>query len=435
MKLTTRENSTNYACTVVEIKSVFDIEGADNIKRAVVFNNNIVVSKDVKVGDKMLYFVSGTRLSEDYCVKNNLLDKAEFNSDKEKRGFISHKQFRVKSVKLRSVISDGILMPLGSLTGMGLPVAVLGLQVGDTFTDIDGTMICEKYFVPVRNSNVGGKAPKKAVKISRMVDNQFYLHSDTTNLRRNMHCIQPNDIIGIHKKKHGTSIVIGNVLVKRKLSWLEKLSKRLGVQVIDTEYDVVFSSRKVIKNGDLNPDARSFYKIDIWGDVVKEVRHLIPKNYSLYGEILGKTKDDSWIQGGYDYGCKQGEHKFYVYRITVVNSDGFRIELTDLQIKEFCDQNGLLYSDTLLYYGYAKDLYPDIVVDENWHDQVLSQLERDYNEKDCDMCVNSVPEEGIVLRKETLQNYEAFKLKSKRFLLRESEAQEKDMSNLEDEQA
>ena len=47
------------------------------------------------------------------------------------------------------------------------------------------------------------------------------------------------------------------------------------------------------------------------------------------------------------------------------------------------------------------------------------------------MCTNKVPEEGIVLRVENLESYNAYKLKSKRFLLMESEAQEKDEIDIE----
>ena len=50
------------------------------------------------------------------------------------------------------------------------------------------------------------------------------------------------------------------------------------------------------------------------------------------------------------------------------------------------------------------------------------------------MCTNKVPEEGIILRVERLEQYEAYKLKSKRFLLMESEEQEKEVSNIEDSQ-
>ena len=438
MKITIKENSKNYVCSVVEITELFPIEGADRIKRTVVFGNSVIVGLDVKIGDKMLYFVSGTKLNPEYCKYNNLLTDAEQNKDK-KVGYISHKQFRVKAIKLKGVISDGILLPVDSLT-FALNYLNSDFKVGTEFTDIDGISICEKYFVPVRNSNPGGKSPKQPKRISRLVENQFYLHGDTDNLRKNIHKINPSDIIGIHYKKHGTSIVLGNVLVKKNLKWYERAVKKLGLKVVDTEYDVVYSSRNVVKNQYLNTETGAgFYGEDIWGIVAKQIGHLIPKNWTLYGEILGYTQSGAYIQQDYDYGCNIGENKFYVYKISVVNPDGNVTYLTDNQIKEWCDKVGLLYSDTFIYYGKACEWllqYDDVcwIGDEDFRTQFLEKLEKEYNEKDCYMSKNKVPEEGIVIRVEKTFEYEAYKLKSKRFLLKESELQEKDVSNIEDNQ-
>ena len=433
MKLTIKENSKNYVCSVVEIKQVFDIENADNIKKVIVQGNSVVVSKDVKQGDRMLYFVSGTKLSVDYCKENSLYDKEELNKDTTKKGFISSRQSRVKAIKLRGIISDGMLMPLISL---GENVANT-LKVGDEFTDIDGVSICEK-FIPIvleRTTERSSKKGKQAVKINRLVEEQFYLHNDTSNFRKNTHKIEPNNIVGIHFKKHGTSIVIGNVLVNRQLSWLEKIAKKLKIKVQETNYDIVYSSRKVIKNQYLNlTQNKGYYGEDIWGVVAKEVGHLIPKNWTLYGEVIGYTQSGSAIQAKYDYGCEVGNHKFYVYKISVVNEDGKVTYLTDKQIEEYCEKVEFLYKDTFIYYGYAKDLYPQLCTDEHWQDNFLAELEKDYNEKDCYMCKNKVPEEGIIIRKESMYEYEAYKLKSKRFLLAESEEQEKEIINIEDTQ-
>lgn len=443
MKLTIKDGSTNYACSVVEIKNIFDIEGADMVKRTVVNGNNVVVGKDVQVGDIMLYFVSGTKLSSEYCHKNNLYDKAEENYDTSKKGFISFKQKRVKAIKLRGVISDGMLMPLNSIVSFLEQGNINSLKVGDEFTCINGNTLCEKYIIPIQTQSLGNKKlkGKQPVKISRLVDNQFYLHNDTNNLRKNMDKINPNDIIGIHYKKHGTSVVIGNVLVKKKLSFKDRVAKFLGVNVEDRIYDIVYSSRKVIKNQYLNPThGGGYYGEDIWGVVAKEVGHLIPKNWTLYGEILGNTPSGSQIQQKYDYGCSGGEHKFYVYKISVVNADGQVIFLTDKQIEEYCEKVGLNYKDTFIYYGIAKELYPEnkAYIDyedlSDWRDSFLSRLEKDYNEKSCYMCTNKVPEEGIILRVENMYEYECYKLKSKRFLLMESDLQEKEVTNLEDNQ-
>jgi hypothetical protein len=441
MTLSVNENSKNYACSVVEVKKILPIEGADMIVKTIVNGNTVVCSKNVKEGDIMLYFVSGTKLNADYCKKNNLYDKSEENLDTAQKGFISFKQKRVKAIKLRGEISDGMLMPLSSLTSFLESSSIDSLNIGDEFTEINGNTLCEKYIVPVqqRGSNAT-KSHKQPKGIDRLIEGQFYLHGDTDNLRKNMDKINPDDIIGIHYKKHGTSMVVGNVLVKTPLSWYEKLLKKIGVNIKEEDYDIVYSSRKVIKNQYLNPTkGGGFYGEDIWGVVAKEIGHLIPKNWTLYGEILGYTDLGSPIQGKYDYGCNVGEHKFYVYKISVVNPDGKVIFLTDKQIEEYCEKVGLLYKDTFIYYGEAVDLFPHIQpsVTSNidiWREKFLNSLEYKYNEKDCYMCTNKVPEEGIILRKENMYSYEAYKLKSKRFILGESDAQEKGETNLEDNQ-
>lgn len=279
----------------------------------------------------------------------------------------------------------------------------------------------------------------------------------TENLRRNIHKIDPNDIIGIHYKKHGTSAVFANIPTKRPLKWYEKLLQKLGVKIDDIVYDIIYSSRNVIKNKHINPETGTgFYGEDVWGVVANEIKDLIPKNWTLYGEIIGYLPSGAPIQKNYDYGCipesldeqyKSGhntyqeklQHKFYVYKISIVNPDGKVIYLTDKQIEEYCEKVGLLYKDTFIYYGRAIDRfnYKEEGKEwslETWREKFLEVLEATYNEKDCYMCTNKVPEEGIVLRIEKLESYEAYKLKSKRFVLMESEAQEKEEINIEDEQ-
>lgn len=445
-----KKGSENYCATIVEIDNIHDIPNADKIARTVIFGTNVIIGKDIKIGDKMVYFNSGTKLNPEFCKYNNLLTDPEQNKDK-KAGYISHKQFRVKAIKLRDVISDGILLPLNSLKGIKEGKDwENALQVGDAFTTWNGVDLCEKYIVQVRNSNPGGKAPKVVNKFNRLVDNQFYLHGDTDNLRKNMHKINPNDIIGIHYKKHGTSAVFANIPVKRILSWYERLLIWLGVNISTTVYDIIYSSRSVVKNQYVNSEFKAgYYGEDIWGVVAKEIGHLIPKNWTLYGEIVGYLPSGGAIQSmsgkAFDYGCQVGEHKFYVYKISVVNPDGKVIYLTDKQIEEYCEKVGLLYKDTFIYYGNIDNLFEskdftdwEVLhkkdVKDTWQETLLDYLEYKYNEKDCYMCSNKVPEEGIVLRVEKLESYEAYKLKSKRFILGESEAQEKDEVNIEDNQ-
>jgi tRNA-binding EMAP/Myf-like protein len=268
MKYTVEPVGSNYAATVVTVTRITPIVGADNIVAATVANTTVVVSKDIQVNDVLLYFPTNTQINHEYLSKNNCYTDSTHNVDPTKTGFISVKQRRVKAIKLRGVISDGMCMSLQSLQQF---VDIKSLKVGDTFTHINGNMLCSKYIVPqVKTQSTQVNKSKSKPLVSRLVDEQFKLHNDTSNLRKNIHVLQLTDIVGIHYKKHGTSVVVGNVLVKKSLCWYEKLLKKVGVNVVDTQYDIVYSSRKVIKNGTHAPE-NSYYKEDIYGQVANSI--------------------------------------------------------------------------------------------------------------------------------------------------------------------
>ena len=115
MKLSKSENSTNYAATVVELESFVPIPGKDRIQITTLAGNNVIISKEAKIGDCGVYFVSGTQLSAEYCYHNNLYDNNTENKDTTQKGFISFKNRRVRCLKFGGVISDGLYMPLKSL--------------------------------------------------------------------------------------------------------------------------------------------------------------------------------------------------------------------------------------------------------------------------------------------------------------------------------
>lgn len=427
MKLTINKGSENYTASVVKINDVSPIEGADRIVKTFINGNPIIISKEIKVGDVVVYITAGSQLSETLCRENNLYESSELNKDNSKRGFIDKKR-RVKSVKLRGEISNGLTLPLDSFP--------IGLNVGDEFTTIDGIDFVNKYIVPSNIQLEGGnKSKKKLKRISRIIENQFNFHIDTSHLIKNLHQISPNSEIEISFKTHGASNIVSNQLVRKNLSWIEKILKKFGVNVVDTEYDFIFASRKVIKNSELiSENQNSYYKEDIWSLVGQEVKHLIPKGYTLYGEIVGYTPSGTMIQKNYDYGCKKGEHKFIIYRITYTNIDGVVRELSANHIKEFCDERGLLFSEYLIFSGRANEFYSfeEGMSPRDWQEGFYQKLVDNYTEKDCPFSVNKVPEEGVVVRVDSGKGYKAFKLKSQRFILGEMKEQDKGEFNIED---
>src|SRR5690606_4958392 len=103
---------------------------------------------------------------------------------------------------------------------------------------------------------------------SRMIANQFNFHFDTSHLMKNIHKIKPDDLISISDKHHGTSLIVSKCLVKKKLNLFESLLKKIKVNVVDTNYDYIYASRRVIKNGEF-PGSKHYYKEDIWTDAGK----------------------------------------------------------------------------------------------------------------------------------------------------------------------
>lgn len=425
MKLEIEKGSENYAATIVEIQSIYDIPGADKIKRTNVLGNDVVVGLDTKVGDKYLYFCSGTKLSPEYCRFNNLLTDKEQNRDKTVSGYISHKQFRVKAIKLKSVISDGILLPLSSIWALD-NVNLVEFKVGDTFTTINGFKLCEKYIVPsARNSGTGVPKVKEKFRLTDiMIPGQFKFHKDTAHLARSISRLQEDDLYVITAKVHGSSIIISRVLGVRKLSLKDKIAKFFGAKVAETEFVDIWSSGKPksnlpkgISSGWTNSNS-SYYKEDVWKIAYNDHKHTLEKGITLYGEIIG-----SHIQGGFDYTkllIPEKNYGLYIYRITQTNEDGITYEFTWDQIKAYCNKYELKHVPEIEY-GFKSQLAFNI-----------EEPDGTYFEDQCKYCLNKVPNEGICVRND--KTFEVFKHKNPLFLLKEDKNLEEGITNIEDNQ-
>ena len=447
MKIKTPKNI-NYCAIVIEITKLIHLENCTNVQGAIIMGNQVVVSKDVKVGDIGLYFPLECQLSKEYLSNNNLYNKPELNVDNTKKGYFDENG-RIRCQRFRGHKSEGLFMPLRSIQ-FAYAYSDGDFNYGDTFDELEGTPICSKYVVKTNRTpgQPGSKNTRSTKKYeSKLVENQFRFHQDTSMLYRNLHRIEPNSLISITYKLHGTSGVSSYVLCKRKITKREKIGAflhniytnlvTLGKSryvTTDTEYDYLYSSRKVIKNEELNPNAQHFYNEDIWGIAHNELKDFLQKGMTFYYEIVGYLPNGGAIQKDYDYGCESTKHAIYIYRITSTNVDGKVIEFSAKQVQDFCKKNGL-NAVPELYYGYAKDFMPyfgeqdDL---ENWRGCFLQAIKTSYNEKQCYMCQNTVPEEGCVVRIEGLE-CEAYKAKSNAFYERETKQLDKGESNIEDE--
>lgn len=425
-------NKSNYLAKVVKISRLEPHPNADRLQIAIVDYQRIIVSVDTKIGDLYVYFPLECKINHELLSHANAFSDAELNSDPEKKGFFS-KKGRVKSTRLRGEVSEGYLHPLdgvNSFLSENNRSTLTDKDIGVEFDTVDGILICEKYVVPVKQSHTN-KQPKASRVLDRLVEDQFRLHADTENLKKNIYKVSPDDIISITEKFHGANGVFAKILCKKNLKWYEKILRQLGVNIVDTEFDYVCSSRRVIKNIEGEKDHNHFYDYDLWTEALHDIKDKIQEGITLYCELVGQIKTGSWIQKDYDYGNRPEKHSVVVFRITYTNHRGSVLEFTRSQIERYCAKYELDIAP-LHYYGKAKDLYPDISLDTHWHENFLSNLVRDFNGGNCIYCKNKVPREGVVLAKEG-ELFEAYKLKSIEFLERETKLLDQSISNIEDQ--
>lgn len=486
-----KEANPNYLATICRIGEIFPIEGADKLVKTVVNGYDIVIGKDYKEGDIVVYFPVETAINELYLSKNNLFERSEFernaNADSVKEYLIElekadenndtqaaeeisakiksmcgffNKNGRVRILKLRGQYSQGFIAGVDSLVNYDETLKDTDWEklVGTQFNYIDDKEFCKKY-IPLVNGrghgNGGGNNSKNSIwrkrmkrlkKFNRLVDGQFEFHYSTKMLAEHINEFQPSDIVSITVKCHGTSCVLSNILVKRKLSTWEKIKKFFGFKVALTEYGNVYSSRSVIKNQYINKGVTNgFYKTDIYGCVNRDFSPYISNGMTVYGEIVGYLEGStSMIQKQHDYGCKPGNWKFMPYRITETDELGnkkeWEIKDVDAWTHKLVEDHPELADKVLflnfVYYGRFGDMYPDIPEDENWNKNILARMKADKDlilmELDEPMCKNKVPREGIVVRIVNDKFSRAWKLKSARHYNREAEQHDKGEVDMEE---
>lgn len=337
-----KPNNGSYCATVVKINNIIPLENCDNVVATTIFGFQAIVSKDTKIGDIGIVFPAETQLSDEYCYENNLYRHADKNKVESSKGYIEDNR-RVKAVKFRGHSSSCLFVSLDSLAFTKIDKSLL--SVGDEFDTLNGKEICRKYEVFTRSPRGGVIAKEK--KFSRVESIHMPEHFETSQFFKWGHEIPDDKEVVITQKLHGTSIRVGHTIVKRKLGLVEKVLSKLGVQILPSTHDYVFGSRKVIKDVN-NPYQNHFYSIDIWSQEGKKLQGLLPENYIVYAELVGWTNEGAPIQKGYTYSVDRGQCELYVYRVSIVNSQGHITDLTWEQIKNFCNSIGVKHVPELV---------------------------------------------------------------------------------------
>lgn len=416
MKLQTPKNP-GYAATVVKIKNIIPLENCDNVVASTIFGFQVIIGKNTQIGAMGVIFPAETQLSEEYCSENNLYRHQEKNKKNDAKGYIEDNR-RIRAIKFRGHRSDALFMPLDSLQCFGVNPS--NFKEGDEFDELNGKEVCKKFVLRVPCSK-NNRQPK--AKIFSRVDTKFIPeHFYTDNYFKNDRNISPEAEIIVTQKIHGTSIRIANTIVKRKKTLRDHVVRLFGVKTLEHEFDMVFGSRKVIKDVN-NPNQNHYYSEDIWSKEGKKFEGLVPENYILYAEIVGYTEAGVPIQSGYTYNYPVGTCGVYIYRVAFVNNSGLVVDLTWEQVKEFCHERGLKYVPEL-WKGKHKDFVASEYLDKRLKDIFPSALPLDPKTVD----------EGICIRVDRLTPY-ILKAKSPIFYEHETKLLDKNIQDLESQES
>ncbi len=402
---------------IVELANVRAHPNADRIKLATVLGTQVVVDLDAEDGDLVVYFDSNLRLSREYLHYNNLYSSKDFNNNTSVTGYFG-KNGKVRAQKFRGELSNGYV---ASLLSLGIPdvhpSTLADLQLGDEFHTIDGVLMCEKFLC--REQGRGGpsnKKTKKGIKTS-----MFHRHWDTAQYMRNKHKVCPGPIF-IEEKIHGTSGRIGYVWCTLPRRWWQWKARE--------EWRVLSGTRRVDNvNGHL-----PFIRQQIHDKVAPHLH----AGEEIYFEIYGTSQCGVDIQEGFPYGCRAGEYRVMLYRVTHITPDGkCCIDLGREQVYARAAELGL-ESPVVLSQGHFYAVPPgcsDYVVglEDKWDLCSLEDQVVVYSQGKSTIDVNTLLE-GIVIWYQDLYGvWTCLKHKSPEFLLLESKLRDKGVEDVEDE--
>jgi hypothetical protein len=274
----------NSVCFIAKINEVKAIEGADNIELVVAGGWNAITKKgEFKEGDETIIATTDAvipeKLSEEMGVTNYL-----------------RKGTRVRTVKLRGVYSECLIIPMKYLRGK----ATMGdwdLKEGSDCMELLGIT---KYEPPVKQIQLASGR-----KIKWRDNQNFHIYYKFPNLKNVAGMFTEEDLVEITRKIHGTNARFG-IVRKSKLSFWDKVKKffRLADKWVDYEY--IYGSHNCEKGS----DSQGFYSTDVWRtiaekysikeklwDYIKSENAEIGEGIILYGEIYG-----AGIQKNYEYG-------------------------------------------------------------------------------------------------------------------------------------
>ncbi len=441
-----------HVARIVKIDSVAPIIGADRIQTAYILGLQVIVSKDVQVGDLGILFDGELALSQTYLYNNNLYREKINNLDKEKAGFFDNNG-KVRVQKFLKVKSEGLFMPITSVAYTGCDLSALTL--GCSFDELNSVKICEKYISEKTRRLMGSQGQKKTKNFQVPL---FKEHCDSEQLSYYFHLIPAGSVITVEHKWHGTSgrttntKVVRNEKIKEESSrYIRSIGKNINsIRYVDSQkesFEFLAGSRRVVLFPDENKNKMGYHGSEQYRfDILDMFKPYLTQGMTIFFEIVGyvnggsimgkhemsKLKDETYTQKygktiTYKYGCLPDQYKVKVYRIQLTTNDGNSVDFTSQQVQDWCEKRGFLVSTPLI---------PRFIYDGN--KEKLMELVQNLAERPDKLCEDYVDpshiNEGVVVRVDFGGQTPMF-LKYKSFVFKVLEGIAKEKGDLDIEEA
>ena len=413
--------------SVVEISEILPIEGADKLELAKMKGKGwqVVVQKgEFNVGDLCVYFEIDSFLNPED-------ERYAFLKDRCLRRFVSksgnvlREGLKIKTIKLRGVLSQGLLMPIGKFVGKEILCDTRPAKPEDVVSD-DGTPVTEEELEGVEISRLfyyqdvteeGGAPTKKEVEVLPDADLTELLHVEHYDeVKEQLQPAMGNPICADALGKFPSDYIpkTDEERIQNLGDWFEKMKGR--VWQVSCKHDgtsCTIAYSKMIDEGNpeivcsrnlrLKPESADgkvpvYWQMAKQYDVLAKLKRLaesIGIEYAVQGEIVGPGINK----------CKNKEktYKFLVFRIYDITNQKW-VNPTDTV--QMCKSLGLehvqIVKDNFAFFDEIKTM-----------DDALEFAEgktAEGNER-----------EGVVLKTIDSLPYASFKIVSNRYLMKQED--------------
>ncbi|MFA5306047.1 MAG: RNA ligase family protein [Candidatus Babeliales bacterium] len=422
-----------YFAYVTRIKNLRPIPKADNLVVGDVFGQEVVVGKDTREGQLGLYFPADGRLLPEYLQYNDLVRKVA--EDGTKSGGIFAENGKVRVQKLRGQKSNGFFTALKTLEYAG---NIDDLNEGEELNTFHGHPFCEKYVVK-RNAYTGTNPAPETQKEKFLF---FRKHHDTERILYKLDDIEKGMNLVITEKLHGTSQRSAHALMSQQTWWgalINRCCKRTLIKPTITWKYVCGTRNTVIKDWERHTgfyQEKEGFRKELHD---KYFDGKLKPGETVYYEIVGYTLGSSLIMPSgktekiqdkeltkrygkdmnFTYGCQEGQHEVYVYRMSITGEDGNEVDYTTEEMVTRCNQIGVNVVPILESFEFSGDI-----------DRLVEICKGNAN--GCSTLDGHHIKEGVVIRNDCNQ-WQAWKYKSYEFDVLEDNIKLEGSSDMEEE--